>query len=95
MEADKKGHLNEVTKTMDEVKIKLDKTVRRQLGQSSSAMFGEAAAVDVKDVKILRIRLYHHDEKYTKEELNPWKIEKNREIIEPPWCSTSPLSNRL
>ena len=63
--------------------IKPDKTVRKSLGQCSFSQFGEASAVDVKDGKILRIRPFHHDEKYTREEINPWKIEKDGKVLEP------------
>ena len=63
--------------------IKQAMTVRKSLGQCSFAQFGEASAVDVKDGKILRIRPYHHDEKYTREEIGPWKIEKDGKVFEP------------
>jgi trimethylamine-N-oxide reductase (cytochrome c) len=33
------------------------------------------ACVDVKDGKIVRIRPLHHDWKYNRQDLNPWKIE--------------------
>ena len=44
---------------------------------------GYPAAIDVKDGKILRIRPLHFDEKYTKEELKPWRIEKDGKVLEP------------
>jgi trimethylamine-N-oxide reductase (cytochrome c) len=61
---------------------KSEKTVIKSLAQCSFALFGEPAGVDVKDGKIVRIRPYHYDEKYTKEEINPWKIEKSGKVLE-------------
>ena len=54
-----------------------DKTVLKSLGQCSFAQGGEIASVDVKDGKIVRIRPHHHDERYTKEELGQYKLEKD------------------
>ena len=41
-----------------------------------------AAAVDVKDGKIVRIRPLHFDWKYKPEEMNPWKIEVRGKVFE-------------
>lgn len=49
--------------------------------------FGESsslAAVDVKDGKILRIRPFAYDSKYTPEEFRPWKLEARGQIFKPP-----------
>jgi len=59
------------------------KTVIKSLGQCSFATFGEPSAIDVKNGKILRIRPFRYNEKYTKEELNPWKIKKDGKVLEP------------
>ncbi|MFB0532793.1 MAG: molybdopterin-dependent oxidoreductase, partial [Desulfatiglandales bacterium] len=61
----------------------LEKTVIKSLGQCSFSLNADPSAVDVKDGKILRIRPYHYDEKYTKEKINPWKIEKDGKVLEP------------
>jgi trimethylamine-N-oxide reductase (cytochrome c) len=60
------------------------KTVRKSLGQCSFASNSDVSAVDVKDGKILRIRPFRYDEKYSKEEIQPWKIEKNGRVLEAP-----------
>jgi molybdopterin guanine dinucleotide-containing S/N-oxide reductase-like protein len=73
---------NEVTKSMKRPTIKPEKTVIKSLTQCSFTRNGDPSAVDVKDGRILRIRPLHYDEKYTKEELNPWKVEKDGKFIE-------------
>jgi anaerobic selenocysteine-containing dehydrogenase len=60
-----------------------DKTVLKGLGQCSFTRNGDPAAVDVKDGKILRIRPLHFEDAYTKQELKPWKIEKDGKVLEP------------
>ena len=42
-----------------------------------------AAAVDVKDNKIIRIRPLHYDWKYTREQMNPWVMDARGKIFEP------------
>jgi molybdopterin guanine dinucleotide-containing S/N-oxide reductase-like protein len=42
-----------------------------------------AAMVDVKDGKIVRIRPLHFDWKYTAEHMNPWKMEARGQVFEP------------
>ncbi len=61
-----------------------DKTVLKTLGQCSFAQGGEIASVDVKNGKIVRIRPHHHDERYTKEELGQYKLEKDGVVYETP-----------
>jgi anaerobic selenocysteine-containing dehydrogenase len=61
-----------------------DKTVLKTLGQCSFAQGGEIASVDVKDGKIVRIRPHHHEERYTKEELGQYKLEKDGITYETP-----------
>jgi molybdopterin guanine dinucleotide-containing S/N-oxide reductase-like protein len=60
------------------------KTVIKSLAQCSFTANGDPAAVDVQDGKIVRIRPHHYEEKYTKEEIRPWKIEKDGKIYEAP-----------
>jgi len=52
-----------------------DKTVYKTTGWCGFGSGSNTAAVDVKDGRIARIRPLHLDEKYTEDELNPWKIE--------------------
>jgi anaerobic selenocysteine-containing dehydrogenase len=62
---------------------KPEKTVLKSLGQCSFIGNSSPSDVDVKDGKIIRIRPTHFDNKYSKEEINPWKIEKNGKVLEP------------
>ena len=52
-----------------------DKTVYKTTGWCGFGSGSNTAAVDVKDGRIARIRPLHLDDKYTEEELNPWKLE--------------------
>ena len=52
-----------------------DKTVYKTTGHCGFGSGSNTAAVDVKDGRIARIRPLHLDDKYTEEELNPWKLE--------------------
>jgi trimethylamine-N-oxide reductase (cytochrome c) len=60
-----------------------DKTVLKGLGQCSFTRNGDPAAIDVKDGKIVRIRPLHFEDAYTKEEIKPWRIEKDGQVLEP------------
>ncbi len=42
-----------------------------------------ASMVDVKDGRIIRIRPMHYDWKYTREQINPWKMEVRGKTFEP------------
>jgi molybdopterin guanine dinucleotide-containing S/N-oxide reductase-like protein len=53
------------------------------------AMEGKPACIDVKDGKIVRIRPFPYDWKYSPKEYNPWKIEARGKTLEPP--KKSPL----
>ena len=64
-----------------------EKTVLRTIGLSGVITGGAEGAIDVKDGKILRIRPLHYDWKFTKKDLNPWKITKNGKTLEPNWKS--------
>jgi anaerobic selenocysteine-containing dehydrogenase len=68
---------------MKHSKNKTVKTVLKSLGQCSFAANSCPSSVDVRNGKIVRIRPLHFDEKYTRAEINPWKIEKNGKILEP------------
>jgi anaerobic selenocysteine-containing dehydrogenase len=68
---------------MKRANTKPDKTVRKSLGQCSFTLNSDMSAVDVKDGKIVRIRPQHYEEKYTKKEINPWKVERNGKPFEP------------
>jgi molybdopterin guanine dinucleotide-containing S/N-oxide reductase-like protein len=63
------------------------RTVYRTVGLSGTVGGGAEAEVDVKDGKIIRIRPLHYDLKYNRQDLNPWKYEKNGKTLEPNWKS--------
>ena len=52
-----------------------DKTVYKTTGWCGFGSGSNTAAVDMKDGRIARIRPLHLDDKYTEDEINPWKIE--------------------
>ncbi len=55
----------------------VDKTVYKNTCWCGFGTGSNAAAVDVKDGRVARIRPLHLDRKYSLDELNPWIIEKN------------------
>ncbi len=61
-----------------------EKTVYKSLSQCSFSQGGEISAVDVKEGKILRIRPHHYEDKYSKKDIAPWKIEKDGKVYEAP-----------
>ena len=65
-----------------------EKTFIKSLGQCSFAQNAEPSAVDVKGGRIVRIRPFHYDWKYTREEVDPWKIEAGHRSFEPLLKST-------
>lgn len=58
-----------------------DKTVIKTLSLAGGHGGGCPTCVDVKDGKVLRIRPLHYDWKYSKEEFNPWKYERNGKLL--------------
>ena len=59
-----------------------DRTVYKGLSWSGFGSDSNATCVDVKDGKIARIRPLRIDEKYTVDEINPWKIEVRGHTLE-------------
>jgi molybdopterin guanine dinucleotide-containing S/N-oxide reductase-like protein len=57
-----------------QVSGKPEQTFIKALGLCSFGIGSNPTAVDVKDGKIVRIRPLHYDWKYTREEINPWKV---------------------
>ncbi len=49
----------------------------------TSCTNGGPIFVHVKDGKIIRVRPFHYDWKYKREEMNPWKFERNGKTLEP------------
>jgi len=60
-----------------------EKTVIKDLGLCAHGEAGNAAAIDVKKGRIVRIKPLHYDWKYNPEEFNPWKIEARGKFFEP------------
>jgi molybdopterin guanine dinucleotide-containing S/N-oxide reductase-like protein len=54
---------------------------------------GAEGMVDVKNGRIIRVRPLHYDWKYTREEMNPWKFERNGKTLEPLMKSLPPPFN--
>jgi len=77
-----KAHSDDVH-TGEIIPEQTEKTVIKSLGQCSFFRNGDPSAIDVRDGRIVRIRPYHYDEKYAREDINPWKIEKNGKTLKP------------
>jgi trimethylamine-N-oxide reductase (cytochrome c) len=60
-----------------------EKTVFKALALGGLDRGGGPCAVDVKDGKIVRIRPMHYDWKYTREQISPWKFERDGKVLEP------------
>lgn len=72
---------------------KPERTVIKALALGGGLNGGGPVSVDVKNGRIVRIRPFHYDWKYTKEDFNPWKFERNGKTLEPPMKSLpSPFS---
>jgi molybdopterin guanine dinucleotide-containing S/N-oxide reductase-like protein len=67
-----------------------EKTTYKNLGFCSFGIGANAAAVDVKNGRLLRIRPLHFDEKYGLEDMKPWKIEARGKTFEPTMKSLLP-----
>jgi len=59
------------------------KTTIKSLGLGGVSGGGSPCAVDFKDGRIVRIRPFHFDWKYDKQDFNPWKIEVRGKVFEP------------
>jgi len=75
---------------MVEKEHEVDKTVTMGLGLSGFTMGANAAAIDVKDDKIIRIRPLRYDWKYKPDEFNAWKIEARGKVFQPMMKSLLP-----
>ncbi|TWH56919.1 trimethylamine-N-oxide reductase (cytochrome c) [Desulfitobacterium sp. LBE] len=67
---------------MDKKDSKL-KTLYNIAGFCSFGLGSDAHEVDVMDGKIVRTRPLHYDNSYTKEEMNPWRLEARGKVFEP------------
>ncbi|MDE2075396.1 MAG: molybdopterin-dependent oxidoreductase, partial [Alphaproteobacteria bacterium] len=70
-----------------------DKTVYRSLGLGGFYGGGAEGMIDVRNGKVLRVRPFRFDEKYDRDQIRTWKIEKDGKVLEPRWKSMpSPYS---
>jgi trimethylamine-N-oxide reductase (cytochrome c) len=60
-----------------------EKTIVKGLSFGGVTEDANAAQVDVKNGKIIRIRPLHFDSKYKPEEFKPWKIEARGQVFKP------------
>jgi molybdopterin guanine dinucleotide-containing S/N-oxide reductase-like protein len=60
-----------------------DATFIKALSLCSFSIGSPPSAVDVRDGRIVRIRPFHYDWKYTREEINPWKVRARGKVFEP------------
>ena len=67
-----------------------EKTVVKGLGLSGGIRGANAAAIDVKDGRIIRIRPLRYDWKFKPEEFNPWKVEARGKVFQPTMKSLIP-----
>jgi len=75
------------------VSVEPDKTVIRALGLGGVIFGGAVCAVDARGGKIVRIRPFRYDWKYTREEIYSWKFQRNGKDFELPLKSfPSPFS---
>ncbi|MBN1321684.1 MAG: molybdopterin-dependent oxidoreductase [Thermoleophilia bacterium] len=75
------------------VDVSVDKTTIKNLAMGGLLGGGGECFVDVKDGKAVRIRPLKYDWKYDYKKLNPWKIERNGETLEPlPKALPAPFS---
>jgi molybdopterin guanine dinucleotide-containing S/N-oxide reductase-like protein len=58
-----------------------EKSVIKALGLLGGS--GVPCAVDTKNDKIIRVRPLHYDWKFSRSDINPWKIQKNGKTLEP------------
>ncbi len=65
-------------------------TTYKNLGFCGFAVGANAACVDVKNGRIVRVRPLHWDEKYEPEQMRPWKIEARGKTFEPTMKSLLP-----
>jgi trimethylamine-N-oxide reductase (cytochrome c) len=67
-----------------------EKTTIKGLGMCSFGIGANVANIDVKNGRIVRVRPLHFDEKYTPEQMNPWKITARGKTFEPTMKSLLP-----
>ena len=74
----------------EDIKEAAETTFVRTLSLMGIMGGGAEGMVDVKNGRIIRVRPLRYDWKYTREEMNPWKFEKNGITLEPLMKSLPP-----
>ena len=87
---DRKGHSSNPGKAIDAPQPGEEKTYVRALGFVGVIGGGAEGVCDVKNGKLVRIRPLHYDWQYTREEMNPWKFQRNGRTLEPLMKSLPP-----
>ncbi|MEW6665250.1 MAG: molybdopterin-dependent oxidoreductase [Thermodesulfobacteriota bacterium] len=62
-----------------------DKTVLKTISLIGFSAGGMPGMVDVKDGRIVRVRPFHYDWKYNRDEVRTWKIVRNGKALETSW----------
>ena len=87
---DRKGSSSNPGKAIDAPQPGEEKTYVRALGFVGVIGGGAEGVCDVKNGKLVRIRPLHYDWQYTREEMNPWKFQRNGRTLEPLMKSLPP-----
>jgi molybdopterin guanine dinucleotide-containing S/N-oxide reductase-like protein len=61
-----------------------EKTVIKALAFCAATAASSPCAVDVKDGKIVRVRPLHYDWKFAREQINPWKFQRDGKTVQAP-----------
>ena len=70
-----------------------DKTVLRTISLIGFSGGGAPGMIDIKDGKIIRVRPFRYDWKYSRDQVRTWKIERNGKTLETKWKNMpSPFS---
>ena len=77
------GETTKKPQTKETVLKNSEKTFYKSLGLMGLMGGGAPCAVDVKNGKIIRVRPLHYDSKYTWEQMNLFKFERNGKTFEP------------
>lgn len=64
-------------------KATVDFTTTKCLGFCGFGLASNAADIDVKDGRVVRVRPVHYDENYTREDLKMWSLKKDDHVFDP------------
>jgi len=69
--------------TEEDASCETEKTVIKALGLGGVTAGGVPCVIHTKNGRVVRVRPLHYDWKYTREEINSWRIERDGKIYEP------------